>query len=165
MSQINQKTAVVEAIKDTLGTNYDPNRSVNDQLTSGQRKLIVDRITAGIINGDILYNKDVSDESAVRRYASGMISNHIRKVKELNGGGQYSPTSTGRGTRDAKLSTLKKLLQNYDENSSEHAEIQGAITARQSELQTKTVKTVSEKRTMIDISDLPDDLRDLAIGL
>ncbi len=165
MSQINQKTAVVGAIKKLLGSNYDPNRSVNDQLTTDQRKTIVDTITAGIVNGDILYNKDTGDEAAVRRYTSGMVSNHIRKAKELNGGSKYSPTSKGRGTRDSKLSALRKLLQNYDEGTLEHTEIQEAITTRKSELQATTATTIKSQKTTIDTSDLPDDLRELANSL
>jgi len=165
MSQITQKVAVVNTVKKVLGSTYDPNISVNDVLTRDQKKSVINSITQGIMNGDIAYNKDTTDESSVRTYVTGMVSNHIRKAKELNGGTQYSPTATGRGSRDAKLSALSKLLNTYNEGTPEHTEIKQAIVQRRAELKASVPKTSKMKKQTIDVSDLPDDLKELANSL
>lgn len=160
MTQISQKQAVVNTTIDILGADYDSTRSVNTQLTADQKKNLIDKMATGILNGDILYSKDITDMKAIRKYAAGMVSNHIRKAKELNGGEQYQSTSSGKGTRDPKLSALKKLLVNYDESTAEHVEIQAAITARLVELKA-AMKPKSKKSTIL-IDDLPQDLKELA---
>ena len=165
MSQITQKTAVVNAVKQILGSSYDPTRSVSELLTSDQKKTVVDQVTQGIIDGDVAYNKDTGNANAVRTYVSGMVSNHIRKAKELNGGTTYSAQAKGRGSRDPKLSALRKLLDTYTPGSTEHQEIQEAITERRAELRASLPQRTESKKLNVDISDLPEDLQELANSL
>jgi len=162
MSQKSQKDAVVEAVKKTLGSSYDPAVPVSTLLTKEQKKEMAEQIIKQIMDGDVAYSKDITDEEAVKKYVPGMISNHIRKAKELNGG-TYTTQASGRGHRDQKLSTLNRLRDTYEEDSEEYNTITEAIIERQSELAEQKMK--ASKRQLIDISLLPEDLHDLALHL
>jgi len=167
---ISQKTAVVNEVTAILGSNFDPSLPAKDQLTPDQFSLIKANIVSGIVGGSIAFNKDVSDEKEVSRYVSGMISNHFRKAKELNGGSSYAPQSTGRGSRDTQLSELSKLLGTYEEGSDEFNQIVSAIDSRKSELQAeKAVASATRKRqkelASLNTDVLPESVKGLAESL
>jgi hypothetical protein len=162
MSQINQKEAVIKAVKEVLGTQYNTSIEINSILTKSQKSQIIDKIFYGIISGHIAYNKDNTDTVAVKKYAPGVISNYLRKAKELNGGKKYVAQSVGRGSRDPKLSQLLKLQSEYNVDTQEYKEVATAIIERRAELTTTKVKV---KKQLIDTSILPDDLQDLATQL
>ena len=93
-------------------------------------------IATGIGSGAIAFSGDTADMKGVRRYVNGMIDNHFRKAKELNGGSKYAAknTSGARGSRDPQLSALRKLAKSYKPGSAELTRIQGAIAAREAQL-------------------------------
>ena len=160
MPTMNQKEAVVKFIKEILGSNFDATRSASEQLTKEQRTQVNTKVYNGIVNGEIAYNKDITDTTTVKRYVSGMVSNHIRKAKELNGGTPYAPATKGRGTRDSELSALNTLLSKYDEGTTEYNDVMTHINQRKVEISSER----SAKRTAktLDVSFLPQDLQDLA---
>ena len=167
---ITQKEAVVNQVKSILGSNFDESIAAKDQLTDDQLKTIKANITAGIVNGTIDFKKETTDEKEISRYVSGMVSNHLRKAKELNGGGTYVPQSTGRGSRDPQISELNKLLKTYDENSNEYSQIMTAIEERKNELVAERASAAKERRKAkeldsIDMDALPEGLKDLANDL
>jgi len=167
---ISQKTAVVNEVTAILGSSFDSSLPVKDQLTPEQFSTIKSNVVAGIVDGSISFNKDTSDEKEVMRYVSGMISNHFRKAKELNGGASYAPQSTGRGSRDSQLSELSKLLGTYDDGSAEFNQIVSAINSRKLELSAdKTAASAEKKRqkelASINTDALPDSVKNLAENL
>lgn len=167
---ISQKNAVVNEVNLILGSSFDTALPAKDQLTLEQFSTIKTNIVAGIVDGSISFNKDISDEKEIMRYVSGMISNHFRKAKELNGGSFYAPQSTGRGSRDSQLSELSKLLGTYTEGSEEFNQIVSAISSRKSELATEkatasAVKKLDKELASLDTDVLPESVKGLAEDL
>lgn len=92
--KVSQKKAVIEATKKILGTEYKQDISVKDLLSKDQIKEIRQDIIDGILSGKVIFNKQTEDSTYVEKYVAGMISNHFRKAKELNGGSVYIPTQS-----------------------------------------------------------------------
>lgn len=169
-NQISQKEAVVNEVKAILGSSFDPSRPAKDQLSKDQIDTIKANVVNNIVSGNVSFTKDSSDLKEVEKYVGGMISNHFRKAKELNGGSSYSPQSTGRGSRDSQISELNKLLKTFDEGSDEYDQVIAAISARKSELALEKNEQAKTKRKQkelasIDVSVLPDNLKGLANDL
>jgi hypothetical protein len=83
-----QKEAVVELVVKTLGSNFQSGvTNVLSIITSSQLAKIKQEVYDGIIQGAITYSKSTSSRSEVKTYASSMVMNHLKKAKELNGGG------------------------------------------------------------------------------
>ena len=158
MSTIGQKQAVVNAVETVLGDSFTGTvTKVKDVLTSEQLNDIRKSVLDGILNGDVAYNKPTIDTDTVRRYVNGMVDNHLRKSKELNGGKTYKPTKTG-VKRDTALLNLNRLLSTYTAGTQEHEEVKEAITARQKEL--KTVQSSKKKisKNAVDTNIIPAEL-------
>ena len=170
MTTLSQKESVVNEVKAILGSSFNSGTPAKDLLTDDQLKIIRNNISAGIINGSIDFGKDIIDEKEVSKYVSGMVSNYLRKAKELNGGLNYTPQSTGRGSRDPQISELSKLLKTYVEGTDEFSQILTAIEARKSELNAEKVVVVKEKKKSkefesINMDALPENLKSLASTL
>jgi len=167
---ISQKQAVVSAVSDVMGSSFTSGSTlVKENITSEQLADVRHSVFTGILNGDISFNKDISDHKALGRYVNGMIDNHFRKAKELNGGNKYLPTNPGRGSRDPQLSALRKLIKSYGDGSPEFEKISTAISTRQEELtvERKAAADMRKKQSIvesIDTSVLPDELSSLVAG-
>lgn len=165
-----QKQSVVNSIKSILGSSFDPNQPARDQLTPDQLKQVKEEVLNGIKAGEIDFKKDLPDDKELSRYVSGMVSNHLRKAKELNGGETYVPQSTGRGSRDPQISELNKLASTYTEGSEEYNQIISAIESRkveltaERELAAKSRKKAKELNS-INMDELPEELKSLANSL
>lgn len=82
-----QKEAVVDLVKAALGVSFKPGvHKALDLLTESQIASIQSRIEQMIQSGQVSYGKDASNTSELRRYVRGMVMNHLKKAKELNGG-------------------------------------------------------------------------------
>lgn len=170
MSTISQKQAVVNEVKSVLGSSFDPSSPARDQLSNSQLKTIKSNIVFSIMNGSVDYKKDTTDQSEITRYVSGMVSNHLRKAKDLNGGKPYQPQSTGRGSRDPQISELNKLLSTYEKNTEEYTQILQAIEERKTLLaEQKAAKQKENKKQKnlksINFDALPENLQNLANDL
>ena len=154
---LNQKEGVYTAIVNVLG--FEPN---GEQviLTDTQRKEVKEIITTGFLNDEIQMTSDAKAKHAEREkmyaYVGGLLNNWLRKDTRLNGGGKYEPKNPGSraGSGDKLLTELKKLLKVADQT--EHAAIQAAIEARQTELTADKAKKIE-----IDMSVIPEELRHL----
>ena len=169
-STVSQKQSVVDAVTKVLGSSFSSTTPARDQLSDDQLSQVKAFVTAAIISGGVEYSKDITDEKEVSKYVSGMVSNHLRKAKELNGGSTYAPQSTGRGSRDAQISELNKLLKTYSEGSAEYGQILDAISSRKAELASEKAETFKEKKKVKELSSinmeaLPENLRSLANDL
>lgn len=167
---ISQKDAVLNEVKSILGSSFNPSLPAKDQLTADQMNTLRNNVVAGIVAGAVSFNKDTTDEKEITRYVSGMVSNHFRKAKELNGGDSYSPQSAGRGSRDLQLSELSKLLKTFEEGSDEFNQITEAIAARRAELSVEKTEQSKERKKQKELNSintevLPEGLRGLAHSL
>lgn len=168
MSKVSQKNAVVEEVKSILGGNFDSSMPAKDQLTKDQFSLLKANVVQGIVDGNVSYNKEVSDIKEVEKYVSGMISNHFRKAKELNGNTTYTPSSGS--SRDPQLVELQKLLKTYEEGTDEYNQIVSAVNSRKEEIaaekaNNKKAKQKEKKLKNLDVEALPDNLQGLASDL
>ena len=165
-----QKEAVVEAVKEVLGSSFDTSLSAKDQLNTDQVGEVRRKVFEGIMNGDVALAKSGMAEKDIKRYVSGMVSNHFRKAKELNGGATYKPSTSRPGSRDPKIAEMTKLQSKYDEGSDQFNEVQTAIDCRFEDLKQIKADAAKEKKlksqiSHIDQSILPPDLQELAAGL
>lgn len=132
-NSISQKQAVVDGVKSVLGSNFDPSTPAKQQLTSSNISSIRDTIVAGITSGSVVYKGDTNNLSKVKTYVSGLISNHLRKAKELNGGSGYAPKQKRQktnGKKDSVISELKTLLSTLEPNSEAYSEVESEISKR-----------------------------------
>lgn len=170
MSTISQKESVVNQVKSILGSSFDPSIPAREQLDEDQLKTVKANIVSGILAGSVDFKKETTDEKEISRYVSGMVSNHLRKAKELNGGNTYAPQSTGRGSRDPQISELNKLIKTYTEGTEEYNQIVTAIEARKAELAVERNSAAKERKKAKELSSinmdvLPEGLKDLAQNL
>lgn len=113
-------------------------------LDSNELKLIsamlVECARAGMMkvggkNGKVY---DLSDTKEMTKYCDGLLRNHLRRDKRLNGGTDRKDLGeVKRGPRDAKLSALSELLKQIDElggSDEDRLAIESAIAARKIEL-------------------------------
>lgn len=162
-----QKQAVVDAVQQVLGSNFVPGETVvKSVISADELSQVRDLLFNGIQNGTVSYNGDSSDDKALSRYVNGMIQNHFRKAKELNGGSKYTPANPGSGRRDEQLTNLKKLLKTYSEGSDEYNKVLTAISNREAELQAERKAATEAKKQQkivdsIDTSVLPTELAGL----
>lgn len=169
-TKISQKDAVVNEVKAILGASFDPSLPAKDQLTKDQIGFIKSNIITGIVGGLISYGADENNAQGVSTYVSGMISNHFRKAKELNGGEKYVTQSAESGSRDASITALNKLLRTLEEGSDSYVEVQQAIVTRTAELSSFKEEEFKQKKKQkelkaIDTDALPESLRELANSL
>jgi hypothetical protein len=130
-------------------------------LDSDQRKQVVEIVAKGIFNKEV----DFSDEARakhdtwekIRSYTVGMVSNHLRKDKRLNGGEKYEIKNPGsRASQgDAVLKNMKALRTSLTDPD-QIAAVDDAIAKREAELKAEKAKTVT-----IDIDKIPEELRHL----
>lgn len=171
-NQITQKQAVIDAVSAVLGSRFTSGTTnVKSVITEDETSKVRDLVSNGIIAGDVVYSKNPSDTEAVKRYTAGLIENHFRKAKELNGGNKYVPSNPRpRRAKDEQIVTLNKLLETYAEGTEEYKSVQEAIANRYKELGTtqpvgrKKKVAASETDDNIDMSVLPEDLRSMLEG-
>lgn len=84
-----QKQAVIRLVKELLGERYSSSVDTKTQLTKSDRNAIRQSILAGIAEGKIEYKRKDEKINQTSRYIGGMITNHLKKVKELNGNTKY----------------------------------------------------------------------------
>jgi len=141
-----QKQAVISEVLSILGTSYDSNISVKGLLTKTNLKAIKTNIINGIVAENIAYSKDIKDTLALDSYVRGMISNHFRRAKELNGN-----KATAKSTPTKTLDDLKVLLNECDKDSDIYKDINEEIN-----------KIKAKNSEISGYSDLPDELKELA---
>lgn len=166
---LSQKDAVVNEVKKFLGSSFDSSTPAKELLTEKQLKDIKTNIFNGILDGSIEFGKEITNEKEVSSYVSGMVSNYLRKSKELNGGETYVAQSTGRGSRDAQTAELNKLLKSYKEGTEEYSQILLAIEARKATIIAEKAPVAKEKKikefASINLDSLPENLRHFASQL
>jgi chromosome segregation ATPase len=157
-----QVQAVVSAVSEVLGDSFiEGSTRVTDIITTEQKTLVRENVFQGILSGNVTFNGSLEDHSAIQRYVNGMVDNHFRKSRLLNGGSTYTPS--GEGTkRDPQLRELNRLLSTLEVGTDDHLKVQEHITARSAQLQQeRAAKTAANSRASIDVSVLPSHLAEL----
>ena len=151
-----QSEAVRTLVKTVVGEINGP-----VQLTGEQRSDIIQSLMEGLTSGEIDFSdaakaKYIYGDGNLKVYASGLLTNWLKKDLSLNGGVKYKPENPGSraGQGDSKLKELKKLLQVVPED--KRAIVQAAIEKRIEELAAEKAKSIE-----IDLSQIPEHLRDL----
>jgi hypothetical protein len=145
-----QSDAVVAAVTTVMGQqeSYDWSE-VKPHLNE-----IMAILTEGFMSGNIqLSDENKRNPEWLRKYVPGLVNNHVRKDKRLNGGTEYIAKNPGsrQGAGDAQLKALRSLLASGAVTSPEDiAEIEAAISKRQDEL---------KPQVTVDYSALPEALR------
>lgn len=154
-----QVSAVVNAVAEVLGDDFAPGTTVvSDIITPEQKEQVRDIVFNGIISGDVAFKGSTEDSDAVRRYVNGMVDNHFRKSKALNGGNTYKATGTG-AKRDPQLKELTKLLKTFEPGTENYSKVQGHIEQRAAQLQAeKGARSAAAVRETINTDILPEHL-------
>lgn len=153
-----QNDAVFAAACEVLGQT-----SFNEAVkpTTEQRKQIVEIVTQGIWNQQVDFSTEAWAKhdtiEKVRSYTVGMVSNHLRKDKRLNGNVKYEIKDPGSRANqgDATLKNLKALLSKVTDQEHKDA-INEAIAKREAEIKAEKTKEVK-----IDANQIPEELRHL----
>jgi hypothetical protein len=132
------------------------------ELTKDQRESVVMMVAEGIIGGKVDFSAEARAKhdtpAKIKSYTVGMVSNHLRKDKRLNGDVKYEIKNPGsRAKKDEMITALKLLQAQYDNGSDPWHEIEAAIADRETQLNAAKKPAVT-----INIEALPEALRHLA---
>jgi len=158
-----QKDAVVEAVISVLGDSFVGGTTiVKDIITPEQKSEIKELVFNGIVSGEIGYGKDLEDTKEIKRYANGVVDNHVRRAKELNAGTVYKPSKEGT-KRDPQLKELNKLLNSgqFPEDGEQYAAIVSHIETRTNQLASERAAKRSGSPAPVDADMLPAHLQNL----
>lgn len=153
-----QKDAVYEAVTSVLaenGISFEDGTDVKPHMTRELRSQVSMILIAGFTSGKIDYSGDLPDESGLKEYVSGLVSNWVRKDPRFNGNTKYTPKNPGSraGQGDEQLKNLKLYLATKSDPA-DRAEVQRYIDARVAELAAEKAKSVQ-----VNTSILPEALR------
>ena len=154
-----QNEAVFQAICSVLNSTSFDDAVI---LTKDERANVIAIVTEGIVAGKVDFSTDArskhNTEAKVKTYTKGMVDNHLRKDKRLNGGEKYETKNPGSrtGVGDSQLKALKALQTTIEKDSENWHQIEAAIYERTMELSVKKTKTA-----VIDINALPEEFRHL----
>jgi len=151
-----QNDAVFQAVCSVLGAQSFDSKVL---LTKEQKQSVIAIVTEGILAGQVDFSTEAKTNhdtpAKVKSYTGGMVDNHLRKDKRLNGGEKYEIKNPGsRSKSDPTLRALKTLQSTQEPDSDSWHQIEAAIYDRQMEL--SKAKTVE-----IDLSALPEEFRHL----
>lgn len=155
---MNQKEGVFNAVCGVTG-NDSFDGAV--ELTSEQRAQVIEIVTQGFVNGEIEMSEagraKYADESKLKTYCNGLVSNWLRKDKRLNGGVKHQIKNPGSraGSGDPVIKELKKML-DVVETDEHKAAVEHEIEKRLAAIKAEKAKSIE-----IDESLIPDDLKGL----
>ena len=163
-----QKDAVINTILSVLearGVTYemDGETKLKDVLTSEDRAQVKAILFEGFMNREIeLAEKSqnkLENESELKSYVAGLVTNWVKKYKPFNCGVAYQPENPGSraGQGDEQVREMRKLLK-ITTDPEQKAEIQAAIDSRISEIKAER----GHGTVTINVEALPENLRHLA---
>jgi len=151
-----QKQVVVDFVMAIMGKAYDSKQDCGEWFKARpeQKKELSEKVIGAFTSGECELK---AEQKNLSTYVSGLISNHLRKAKELNGGVQYKPTNPGSrsGQQDPQIKEARKLAKTFEEGSKQYTQIMSFISGRQAEIKAEKAKV------SIDVESLPEELRDL----
>jgi hypothetical protein len=141
MKQVDAVYAAVVSI-----TGFNP-ESGPCSLTDEQKAMVRMSLLEGFRQGKIDFNGDFNseEEKYQKSYVSGLLNNHLRKDKRLNGGVKYEAKNPGSrtGQGDATLKAMRALLQTPGITDEDKAEINAEIEAHLAKIQATKAPTIN----------------------
>jgi hypothetical protein len=159
---MNQKEAVYGAIKSVFansGKTFEDGDRVT--LTKEETAMVVSIVASGISNGTVEFSaesKPKHEKDGFKSYTGGLVNNWLRKDKRLNGNVKHEIKNPGSrtGSQDSQVKTLKELRKTFINDPAKLAEIDSALTKRQTELAAeKAAATVKA----VDLTAIPEELK------
>ena len=146
---VSQKEAVFNAVTNVCGSASDgsalnPSRDERSQIST--------ILFEGFRSGSVQLDREFND-TELKNYISGLMSNWLRKDKRLNGNVTYVAKNPGsrQGSGDEQLKALRALMSSLTDEA-DRAEVQAHIDARVAELS-------AAKKMSINFNALPIELR------
>ena len=167
MNQVmNQHEAVIAATKEILGSRFEAGMDVKEIASKADKQavtaVVVKMFQAGTASMSDEAKTKYSDAKELIGYTAGLVTNWWNKSKELNGGVKYEAKNPGvrAGSNDEQVKELKNLKVRLEAvgNVEGAAKVAEAITKRVAELK---LETTSKKLPEVDLSKIPEHLRDL----
>ena len=128
-------------------------------LTKEEKSKVIEMVTRGLMSGDVDFKPESRAKhntyELVKKYTGGLVDNHLRKDKRLNGDTEYVAKNPGSrtGSQDSVLKNLK-LLKSTVKDAESIAAIDEEIAKR--------LEAIGKPKTVtIDISKIPEELRHL----
>ncbi len=158
--KLSQVASVVTFTKQILGDAWTEGTDVKSVVTKDQVNEIANLIADGMTSDEV----DLSSEAKAKfdtrvklvTYVKGMINNHYRKSKLLNGGSEYEIKNPGSRSGSVELKQALSLKAKIIADGKEIPEsLEIFIANEQAKVVVKTTKE-------LDLSSLPEELRNLA---
>jgi hypothetical protein len=138
-----QVDAVYAAIVSITGFNGEGVCHISDE----QKALVRMSLLEGFKQGKIDFNGDFNseEEKYQKNYISGLLNNHLRKDKRLNGNVKYEAKNPGSrtGQGDATLKAMRALLQTPGLTEDDKVEINLEIEAHVAKVQATKTPTIN----------------------
>ncbi|NVM34073.1 MAG: hypothetical protein HWN81_00660 [Candidatus Lokiarchaeota archaeon] len=136
---------------------------MTEDMRQSITSIICESFKAGEIDlKDTPANKEkLADDSKLKAYVSGLVSNWYRKDKRFNGNVTYVAANPGSraGQGDSQMKNLRLLKKQFEAAGKETKEIDAAIEKRSTEL-----KAAKAKDIQVDLDKIPAELR-ASLGL
>jgi len=152
-----QNDAVFDEVCTILGQSSFTDRV---QLSPSEKSYLIKLIVNQILNGDVAFSDEAKQKhdtfEKISKYVRGMVDNHLRKDKRLNGGSKYATKNSNKTEADEQLKQLKQLANQTNDPQAKQAVLE--------EIEER--KRVLEKQKMlnsikIDEDSIPDNLKHL----
>ncbi len=164
---IKQSKAVLNAVSQVLGDDFQPGARVLDYITSEQRDEVVELVAEGLQNGSVFFSERAQSvydtPEKVRKYTKGMVKNWLDKNPELNGGEKHQIKNPGSrtGNKDPQIKAMRTLLSQLEKEGDLEAAraVKAEIDTRVAAIQASRGKTTE---IAVDVDSLPENVRKFA---
>lgn len=150
-----QNEAVFQAVMAVFGNNGKLDGAVPEtgKWSDEQKKKVYGLVFNSFKSGEVEKRSGGQTDADLNKYIPGLVNNHVRKDKRLNGGVDYEPKRPGirSGSGDESVKAMRTLLSMTTDPAAKAA-IQAEIDKRLAEIKPKVT---------IDIEKLPESLRHL----
>ena len=166
-----QREAVYSATKNVLaeaGISFEDHQDnikdvMTDDLRTSITSIIVESFKAGEVEfKDTPANKEkLADDSKLKSYVSGLVSNWYRKDKRFNQNVTYEAANPGSraGQGDSQMKNLRLLKKQFEAAGKDTKEIDEAIEARATVIKASKAKSIE-----VNLDEIPAELKE-TLGL
>jgi len=160
MSTKTQKEAVYEATRSVLkehAIKFEDGQEVKPLVSTDMRKSIISIVVEGFKAGTVAIRDDF-DQAKLDSYTNGMVSNWFRKDDRLNGGVKHEIANPGSraGASNPEIKEIRKLMKTLEASDPNYAKVETILNQKVAEH-----KASKQKKIEIDVSNLPEELKNL----
>lgn len=166
---MNQKEATYNAIIsafENANVSFESGDVAKDSLTAEMRSEVRETLFTQFRNSEVVFSDTfaetkLNNDSELKKYIAGLVSNWVKKDKRLNGNVQYKIANPGSraGQGDEQVKALRSLIKQLTVagNTDGLTEAKEALTARQATL----AAAKATKSSPINVDALPEHLKNL----